>query len=172
MATFDTKSIRNLALLGHGACGKTSLTEAMLFLAGETQRLGKVADGNTVSDFDTEEQKRGFSISASVANLTWKNIKVNIIDTPGYPDFAGEVRQALRVAGSAVIVVDGKSGVEVGTDLAYQAATDAGVPKVSLSTSATITTITSTPRSAPSASISVTPSAPSLSPTVRMTRLL
>ena len=130
MATFDTKSIRNLALLGHGACGKTSLTEAMLYLAGETQRLGKVADGNTVSDFDAEEQKRGFSISATLANLTWKNIKVNLIDTPGYPDFEGEVRQALRVAGSAVIVVDGKSGVEVGTDLAYQAATDAGVPKV------------------------------------------
>ena len=130
MATFDTKSIRNLALLGHGACGKTSLAEAMLYLAGEIQRLGKVADGNTVSDFDAEEQKRGFSISATLANLTWKNIKVNLIDTPGYPDFEGEVRQALRVAGSAVIVVDGKSGVEVGTDLAYQAATEAGVPKV------------------------------------------
>ncbi len=131
MANFyDTKAIRNLALLGHGACGKTSLTEAMLYLAGKTDRLGKIADGNTVSDFDAEEQKRGFSISASLAHVTWKDIKINIIDTPGYPDFEGEVRQALRVAGSAVIVVDGKSGVEVGTELAFNAATDAGVPKV------------------------------------------
>ena len=131
MANFyDTKAIRNLALLGHGACGKTSLTEAMLYLAGKTDRLGKVADGNTVSDFDSEEQKRGFSISASLNHVTWKDIKINVIDTPGYPDFEGEVRQALRVAGSAVIVVDGKSGVEVGTELAFNAASDAGVPKV------------------------------------------
>jgi len=130
MATFDTKAIRNLALLGHGACGKTSLAEAMLYLSGKTDRLGKVADGNTVCDFDAEEQKRGFSISAALAHVVWKDIKINLIDTPGYPDFEGEVLQALRVAGSAVIVVDGKSGVEVGTELAYASATEAGVPKV------------------------------------------
>ncbi|MBQ8340204.1 MAG: elongation factor G [Clostridia bacterium] len=130
MATFDTKAIRNLALLGHGACGKTSLAEAMLYLSGKTDRLGKVTDGNTVCDFDPEEQKRGFSISASLAHVVWKDIKINILDTPGYPDFEGEVRQALRVAGSAVIVVDGKSGIEVGTELAFNAACDAGVPRV------------------------------------------
>ena len=130
MATFDTKSIRNLALLGHGECGKTSLAEAMLYLAGKTDRLGKIADGNTVCDFDPEEQKRGISISSSLAHVEWKNIKINMIDTPGDPDFAGEVGQALRVAGSAVIVVDGKSGIEVGTELAWNAAEAAGVPRV------------------------------------------
>lgn len=141
MAAFDTKAIRNLALLGHGSCGKTSLTEAMLYLSGRTDRVGKIADGNTVCDFDPEEQKRGFSISASLASLVYKDIKINILDTPGYPDFEGEVRQALRVAGSAVIVVDGKSGIEVGTELAFDAATEAGVPKVFLSISATIQTM-------------------------------
>ena len=130
MATFDTKSIRNLALLGHGECGKTSLAEAMLYLAGKTDRLGKIADGNTVCDFDPEEQKRGISISSTLAHVEWKNIKINIVDTPGDPDFAGEVGQALRVAGSAVIVVDGKSGIEVGTELAWDAAEAAGVPRV------------------------------------------
>ncbi len=130
MATFDTKSIRNLALLGHGECGKTSLAEAMLYLSGRIDRLGKIADGNTVCDFDPEEQKRGISISASLANVEWKNIKINIVDTPGDPDFSGEIGQALRVAGSAVIVVDGKGGIEVGTELAYNAAVDAGVPRV------------------------------------------
>ena len=131
MATFyDTKSIRNLALLGHGACGKTSLAEAMLYLSGKTDRLGKIADGNTVCDFDPEEQKRGISISSTLAHVEWKNIKINMIDTPGDPDFAGEVGQALRVAGSAVIVVDGKSGIEVGTELAWNAAEAAGVPRV------------------------------------------
>ncbi|MBE6580118.1 MAG: elongation factor G [Ruminococcaceae bacterium] len=130
MATFDTKSIRNLALLGHGECGKTSLAEAMLYLSGKTDRLGKIADGNTVCDFDAEEQKRGISISTALANVEWKNIKINVLDTPGDPDFVGEVGQALRVAGSAVIVVDGKSGIEVGTELAFDAAVEAGVPRV------------------------------------------
>ena len=131
MATFyNTKAIRNLALLGHGECGKTSLAEAMLYLSGKIDRRGKIADGNTVCDFDSEEQKRGISISASLAHVEWKDTKINIIDTPGDPDFVGEVGQALRVAGNAVIVVDGKSGVEVGTELAYNAACDAGVPRV------------------------------------------
>ena len=131
MATFyNTKAIRNLALLGHGECGKTSLAEAMLYLSGKIDRRGKIADGNTVCDFDSEEQKRGISISASLAHVEWKDTKINIIDTPGDPDFVGEVGQALRVAGNAVIVVDGKAGVEVGTELAYNAACDAGVPRV------------------------------------------
>ncbi len=129
MATIDTKSIRNVALLGHGGCGKTSIAEAMLYLTGGTDRMGKTADGNTVCDYDPEEVKRGFSISTSIAPLSWKNMKINIFDTPGYLDFVGEVCQAVRVADSALICVDGKSGVEVGTELAWDQATAAGVPK-------------------------------------------
>ncbi len=130
MAKFDTKSIRNIALLGHGGSGKTSLAESMLYIAGATDRLGKVTDGNTVSDYDPEEIKRGFSLSTSVANIEWKGIKINVLDTPGYLDFVGDVNQALRVAGSAVITVDAKAGVEVGTELAWDSATAFGVPKV------------------------------------------
>ncbi len=129
MATIDTKSIRNVALLGHGGCGKTSIAEAMLYLTGGTDRLGKTGDGNTVCDYDPEEVKRGFSISASLAPIAWKNMKVNVFDTPGYLDFVGEVKQSVRVADSALICVDAKSGVEVGTELAWDYATAAGLPK-------------------------------------------
>ena len=119
MVKFDTKRIRNIALLGHGGCGKTSLAEAMLYIAGETDRLGKIADGNTVCDYDPEEVARGFSLSSSIANLVWKEVKVNIIDTPGYLDFCGEAVQATRVADSAIIVMDAKAGIEVGTEIAW-----------------------------------------------------
>ncbi len=129
MATVDTKSIRNVALLGHGGCGKTSLAEAMLYLTGSIDRMGKTPDGNTTCDYDPEEIKRGFSISASFAPVMWKNIKVNIFDTPGYLDFVGEVNQSLRVADSALICVDAKAGVEVGTELAWDNAISAGLPK-------------------------------------------
>ena len=129
MAVVETKRIRNIALLGHGGCGKTSLTEALLYITGASDRIGKVADGNTVSDYDAEEIKRGFSISASVMNTMWKDSKINIIDTPGYLDFVGETAQALRVADSAVIVVDGKAGIEVGTELAWGYAEAAGLPR-------------------------------------------
>ena len=130
MAKFDTKSIRNLALLGHGGSGKTSLAEALIYITGGSDRLGKITDGNTVCDYDAEEIKRGFTLSASIAPVEWKNIKINVIDTPGYLDFVGEANQALRVAGSAVITVDAKAGVEVGTELAWNSATAYGVPKV------------------------------------------
>ena len=129
MATVETKRIRNIALLGHGGCGKTSLTEALLYITGASDRIGKVTDGNTVSDYDAEEIKRGFSISASVMNTMWKDSKINIIDTPGYLDFVGETAQALRVADSAVIVVDGKAGIEVGTELAWGYAEAASLPR-------------------------------------------
>ena len=129
MAVVETKKIRNVALLGHGGCGKTSLAEAMLYITGGTDRLGKVTDGNTVSDFDAEETKRGFSISASLMNVTWKDCKINILDTPGYLDFVGEVHQALRVADSAVIVVDGKAGIEIGTELAWNYTEAAKLPR-------------------------------------------
>ena len=129
MATMETRMIRNIALLGHGGCGKTSLAESMIYLTGGTDRLGKVADGNTVSDYDAEEIKRGFSLSASLLNMTWKDCKINLIDTPGYLDFVGETAQALRVADSAIIVVDGKAGIEVGTELAWNYAEAAGLPR-------------------------------------------
>ena len=129
MVKFDTKKIRNIALLGHGGCGKTSLAEAMLYIAGETDRLGKVGDGNTVCDYDPEEISRGFSLSASIANFVWKDAKINLIDTPGYLDFAGEVAQATRVADSAIIVMDAKAGIEVGTELAWDYAEAANLPR-------------------------------------------
>ena len=124
-----TKDIRNVCFLGHGNDGKTSLIEAILYFTKNTDRLGKVPDGNTVSDYDAEEIKRGFSIGASVAPFTWNNKKINLIDTPGYLDFVGEVKQAVRVCDSALIVVSGKSGLEVGTELGYEYASEVGIPK-------------------------------------------
>ncbi len=129
MAIMDTKKIRNIVLLGHGGCGKTSLAEAMLYISGGTDRLGKIVDGNTVCDYDSEEVSRGFSLSLSMANLTWKDVKINLLDTPGYLDFTGEAGQAVRVADSAIIVMDAKAGIEVGTELAWDMATAAGLPK-------------------------------------------
>ncbi len=129
MADFNTKQIRNLALLGHGGSGKTSLAEAMLYIAGGTDRLGSIAQSNTVCDYDAEEKARGFTLSATPAFMSWKDTKINVIDTPGFLDFSGEVKQAVRVADAAVICVDGKAGVEVGTELAWDAACEAGIPR-------------------------------------------
>lgn len=129
MAAFNTKQIRNLALLGHGGCGKTSVAEAMLYVTGAIDRLGNVTQGNTACDYDPEARARGFSLSATPAAMTWKDAKINVIDTPGFLDFAGEVKQAVRVADAAVICVDGKAGVEVGTELAWDAACEAGIPR-------------------------------------------
>ena len=119
MAELTTKDIRNIALLGHGSEGKTTLTEAMLFAAGLVDRQGKVEDGSTVSDYDPEEVKRGISISASVAPLTWKGTKINVIDVPGYFDFIGEAIASLRVVETAGIVVGAVSGVTVGAEKAW-----------------------------------------------------
>ncbi len=119
MNVYTTDKIRNIALLGHGGSGKTSLAEAMAFLAGNTNRLGNVADGNTVSDFDKEEIKRKFSITTSMIPIVRKDTKINVLDTPGYFDFAGEAVEACAAADAAVIVVNGKSGVEVGTQKAW-----------------------------------------------------
>ncbi len=119
MAELLTKDIRNIALLGHGSEGKTTLTEAMLLAAGLIDRQGKVEDGSTVSDYDPEEIKRHISISASVEPLTWKNTKINVIDVPGYFDFIGEAIAALRVVETAGIVVGAVSGVTVGAEKAW-----------------------------------------------------
>ena len=120
MNTYTTDKIRNVVLLGHGGCGKTSLAEAMAFVSGYTTRLGKVTDGNTISDYDKEEIKRKFSISTSVVPVEWQGYKINLLDTPGYFDFVGEVEEAVAAADAAVIVVSGKAGVEVGTEKAWE----------------------------------------------------
>ena len=119
MNVFTTDKIRNVVLLGHGGCGKTSLAEAMAYLAGLTNRMGTVADGNTISDYDKEETKRLFSIHTSLIPIPWGDVKINILDTPGYFDFIGEVEEAVSAADAAIIVVSGKAGIETGTKRAW-----------------------------------------------------
>ena len=120
MNVYTTDKIRNVVLLGHGGCGKTSLVEAMAYLAGVTSRMGKVSDGNTISDYGKEEQKRQISIATSVVPIEWEGVKINLLDTPGFFDFVGEVEEAAAVADAAIIVVSGKAGVEVGTEKAWE----------------------------------------------------
>ncbi len=120
MKVYRTDEIRNVVLLGHGGSGKTSLVEAMAYVSGATNRMGKVTDGNTISDFDKEEQKRKFSLSTSLIPIEWEKAKINVLDTPGYFDFVGEVEEAVSAADAAVIVVSGKAGVEVGTEKAWE----------------------------------------------------
>lgn len=120
MNVYTTDKIRNVVLLGHGGCGKTTLAEAMAYLCGITSRMGKVSDGNTLSDFGKEEQKRHISISTSVIPMEWEGVKINLLDTPGFFDFAGEVIEAVSAADAAIIVVSGKAGVEAGTKKAWE----------------------------------------------------
>ncbi len=119
MEVYRSGRIRNVVLLGHGGSGKTTLAESMAYLAGVTNRLGKVSDGNTISDYDKEEIKRQFSISTSIVPLEWEKVKINLLDTPGFFDFSGEVEEAVAAADAAVIVVSGKAGVQVGTQRAW-----------------------------------------------------
>ena len=120
MKVYRTDEIRNVVLLGHGGSGKTSLVEAMAYVSGATNRIGKVSDANTISDFDKEEQKRKFSISTSLIPIEWEKAQINVLDTPGYFDFVGEVEEAVSAADAAVIVVSGKAGVQVGTEKAWE----------------------------------------------------
>ena len=117
MKDYTSEHLRNVALIGHGGAGKTSLAEAMLFSAGSTTRLGRVEEGNTLSDYHPDEIERQISINASLLFTDWKNNKINLIDTPGYMDFTGEVKAALRVADTALLVVKAVEGVEVGTEI-------------------------------------------------------
>ena len=130
MKVYRTDEIGNVVLLGHGGCGKTSLAEAMSYVSGATNRMGKVADKNTISDFDKEEQKRGFSISTALIPIEWEKAKINILDTPGYFDFVGEVEEAVSAADAAVIVVSGKAGVEVGTEKAWELCDKYNLPRM------------------------------------------
>lgn len=130
MKVYRTDEIRNVVLLGHGGCGKTSLVEAMAYVSGITNRMGKVSDTNTISDFDKEEQKREFSIGTSLIPIEWEKAKINVLDTPGYFDFVGEVEEAVSAADAAVIVVSGKAGVEVGTEKAWDLCEKYNLPRM------------------------------------------
>ena len=130
MKVYTSDKIRNVVLLGHGGAGKTSLAEAMAYLAGITSRMGKVSDGNTVSDFDKEEQKRQFSISTTNIAMEWEDHKINLLDAPGFFDFVGEVQEAMSVADAAIIVVSGKAGVEVGTERAWDLCEKYNLPRM------------------------------------------
>ncbi len=129
MKTFPTSKIRNVALVGHGGAGKTTLTEALLFCSGAINRMGRVEDGNTVSDFDPEEQRRHISLSMALAPFEIDGYKVNLVDTPGYADFVGDVAAALRAVDLAVFVVSAVEGVEVQTEIAWRMAEDLGLPR-------------------------------------------
>ncbi len=130
MNVYTSDKIRNVVLLGHGGCGKTSLVEAMAYLSGQTNRMGKTADGNTISDYDKEEIKRGFSISTSVVPIIWNDTKINILDTPGFFDFIGEVEEACSAADCAIIVVSGKAGIEEGTRKAWRLCEKYKLPRI------------------------------------------
>ena len=130
MKIYTTDKIRNVAVLGHGGAGKTTLVEAMAYLAGVTSRMGKVDDGNTISDYDKEEIKRGFSISTSVVPVEWGDVKINLLDTPGFFDFVGEVEEAVAAADAAIIVINGKSGIEVGTQKAWEICEKYNLPRL------------------------------------------
>ena len=130
MKVFSAPEIRNVAILGHSGSGKTTISEAALFISGVTNRIGKVDEGNTVSDYDQEEIKRKVSCSTSVIPVELKGKKINFMDTPGYFDFVGEVKEALYAADLALIIVSAKSGVEVGTEKAWEYAEELGKPRM------------------------------------------
>ncbi len=130
MNVFTTDKVRNVVLLGHGGSGKTSLTEAIVYLAGMKSRMGTVEAGNTISDFDKEEIKRQFSVKTSLIPVEWEGYKVNLLDTPGYFDFIGETEEALAVADAAIIVVSGKAGIETGTKRAWDMCEKMKIPRM------------------------------------------
>ncbi|MDO4324554.1 MAG: elongation factor G [bacterium] len=134
MNVYGTQQIRNVVLLGHGGAGKTTVAEALALVTGVTKRMGKVTEGNTISDYDKEEVKRQFSISTSLIPLEYKGengpIKINLLDTPGYFDFVGEVEEAVSVADAAVIVVNCKAGIEVGTEKAWELCEKYNLPRL------------------------------------------
>ena len=129
---YEANDIRNVLLVGHGGSGKTTLLEAMLFTSGATTRMGTVEDGNTVSDFEPEEIKKGISVSLGMAPVEWNGVKINVLDAPGYTDFIGDVRTAIRAVDAVVLVVSAVDGVEVQTEVAWELAVEAGLPRAIL----------------------------------------
>lgn len=130
MRSFGPEHIHTVGIFGHVGCGKTTLTEALLLKAQAITRMGRVEDGNTVSDYDPDEHKRGMSINLSVIPLEWNDNKIILIDTPGYADFAGDMASAMRVVDGAMIVLDASAGVEVGTEMVWEMAVQAKVPRI------------------------------------------
>jgi elongation factor G len=129
MKTYEAANIRNVLLVGHGGAGKTTLTEALLFAAGVTTRMGKVEDGNTVTDFEPEEVRRSISVSLALAPVEWRDVKINLLDAPGYADFIGDVKAAIRAADACLFVVSAVEGVEVQHEVVWELAVEAGVPR-------------------------------------------
>ena len=130
MRVFESDSIRNICLVGHGAAGKTSLTSAMLFDSGAVNRLARVEDGNTVTDWEDEEIERKISISCALAHCEWNKKKINILDTPGYRPFLAETQLAVRAADAAVVVVDAVAGVEVQTEKVWEFCDEYSLPRI------------------------------------------
>jgi small GTP-binding protein len=137
MSAYDTNKIRNIVLVGHSGSGKTTLAETMLFEAKAITRRGSVGEGNTQSDYTALEQQRGHSLFASVLHCSWKDTKINILDTPGLDDFVGEVATALKVADTAVMLLNARSGVEVGTELLWEYIETFETPAIFVVTSTT-----------------------------------
>jgi len=129
LKTYDAKDIRNVLLVGHGGAGKTTLLEAMLFTAGAITRMGTVEDGNTVGDHDPDEQRKGISVSLSMAPIEWNGVKINVLDAAGFADFIGDMRSAIRAADAVIVVVSAVDGVEVQTEVAWELAVEAGLPR-------------------------------------------
>jgi elongation factor G len=129
LKTYDAKDIRNVLLVGHGGSGKTTLLEAMLYTSGAITRMGTVEDGNTVSDHDPDEQRKGISVSLSMAPIEWDGVKINVLDAPGYADFIGDLRSAIRAVDAVIVVVSAVDGVEVQTEAAWELAVEAGLPR-------------------------------------------
>ncbi|GAB4553848.1 MAG: elongation factor G [Anaerolineae bacterium] len=128
MKEYTTEFIRNVAVAGHQGAGKTSLIEALLFTAGNTTRMGKISEGNTISDYDEDEKSRQLSINTTLVPVEFQDHKINLLDTPGYTDFQGEVKNAIRVCDSVLVVVDAVAGPEVGTEIAWQVADEFNQP--------------------------------------------
>lgn len=130
MRAYGPDRIHNVGLFGHGGCGKTTLVESLLLTSHGITRAGRVEDGNTVSDYDPDEQKRRMSINLSIAPIEWHDDKINLLDAPGYSDFVGDMAAAMRVLDGAIIVMDASGGVEVGTEQAWDLAVQAKVPRM------------------------------------------
>src|SRR3954468_3102920 len=129
LKAYGANDIRNVLLVGHAGAGKTSLLEAMLFTAGTITRMGVVEEGNTVSDHDPDEQRRGISVSLAMAPIEWRDTKINVLDAPGTADFVGDLRNAIRAADAVILVVSAVDGVEVQTEHAWELAVEEGLPR-------------------------------------------